>query len=131
MSDADVVLPQVLQLYGRQAFAIDSGNGPEWAATFTEDGVFASPSYPAPVRGRAELTEFACRFPEATPGGRHVMTNTHVTDIAPDSATVRSTLLVLGDDGGAPCVLRVVTAEDSIDLSSGRPLVRHRTIRLA
>jgi len=130
MSDVDVVLPQVLQLYGHQAFAIDSGNGPEWAATFTDDGVFTSPSYPAPVRGRAELTEFARRFPVATPGGRHIMTNTHVTDIGPDSATVRSRLLVLGDDGGAPRILRVVTAEDSIDLSSGRPLVRRRTVRL-
>jgi SnoaL-like domain len=46
------------ELYARQSHAIDAGDGHGWAATFTDDGVFASPSYPAAVQGTPALVSF-------------------------------------------------------------------------
>ena len=53
------VLAEVLDLYARQAQAIDTGDAEGWAATFADDGVFDSPSYPLPAAGQAELARFA------------------------------------------------------------------------
>ncbi|MGX7678922.1 nuclear transport factor 2 family protein [Jatrophihabitans sp. DSM 45814] len=53
---------EINQLYGRQSHLIDSGRALGWAQTFTTDGIFESPSYPAPVAGRAALIEFARAF---------------------------------------------------------------------
>lgn len=49
----------ITDLYARQSQAVDSGDGDGWAGTFTEDGVFTSPTYSLTARGRAELKEFA------------------------------------------------------------------------
>lgn len=49
----------VLDLYARQSHAVDGGDAPGWAGTFTADGVFESPTYQLVARGREELTEFA------------------------------------------------------------------------
>lgn len=49
----------ILDLYARQSHAVDSSDGDGWAATYTEDGVFESPTYKLTARGRTELKEFA------------------------------------------------------------------------
>ncbi|HEY3694601.1 nuclear transport factor 2 family protein [Phenylobacterium sp.] len=45
--------------FGRYCFHIDSGEADEWAAMFTEDGVFAGPATPQPLAGREALKGFA------------------------------------------------------------------------
>ncbi|WP_418063762.1 nuclear transport factor 2 family protein [Pimelobacter simplex] len=50
------------RLYARQSRLIDEGDAPGWAATFTADGVFDSPSYPEPAVGTAALVRFAEDF---------------------------------------------------------------------
>src|SRR5690606_34346694 len=50
---------RILELYAVQSHAVDSSDGDGWAATFTEDGVFESPTYQLVARGRAELAAFA------------------------------------------------------------------------
>jgi actinorhodin biosynthesis protein ActVIA len=52
---------EVQQFYARHMWLLDSGAAEEWAAGFTQDGVFAPPSAPRPIRGRAELAEGARR----------------------------------------------------------------------
>ncbi|MCU1482254.1 MAG: hypothetical protein JWQ19_3040 [Subtercola sp.] len=49
----------ILDLYARQAHAIDSGRAADWAQCFTADGVFVSPTYNLTATGRTELTAFA------------------------------------------------------------------------
>ncbi|MCU1476389.1 MAG: hypothetical protein JWQ64_1082 [Subtercola sp.] len=49
----------ILDLYARQAHAIDSGRAGDWAQCFTADGVFVSPTYNLTATGRPELTAFA------------------------------------------------------------------------
>ncbi|MCE7081113.1 nuclear transport factor 2 family protein [Streptomyces sp. ST2-7A] len=46
---------EVQQFYARHMWLLDSGDAEAWAAGFTEDGVFAPPSAPRPIRGRREL----------------------------------------------------------------------------
>lgn len=68
----------VHQLYGRQSHAIDSGRAAEWAATFTPDGEFHSPTYPEPAVGAGALTAFAERFHASGETLRHVVSTIHV-----------------------------------------------------
>ena len=52
---------QVQQFYARQMGLIDDGKPDEWAATFTEDGIFAEPSrLDDPLQGRDAIRE-SCR----------------------------------------------------------------------
>ena len=52
---------EVQQFYARHLQLLDDGRAEEWAATFTEDGVFAPEHRPAPVVGRTALAEGAGR----------------------------------------------------------------------
>lgn len=77
----DLVAARVMRLYARQSRLIDSGDAAGWAQTFTPDGVFASPSYPQPATGTAQLVAFAERFAAGNRSGtvsRHVVTNIDV-----------------------------------------------------
>jgi hypothetical protein len=49
----------ILDLYARQSHLIDGGDADGWAATFTADGVFESPTYRLTAVGHAELARFA------------------------------------------------------------------------
>lgn len=83
----DAVVTGVTRLYARQSRLIDEGDAQGWAATFTADGVFASPSYPEPVVGTAALVGFAEDFRTAGERTRtrlrHVITN---VDVLPGAA---------------------------------------------
>jgi 3-phenylpropionate/cinnamic acid dioxygenase small subunit len=50
---------RVQQFYARQMQLLDRGAVQEWAATFTEDGVFAANAHPEPVRGRSAIAAAA------------------------------------------------------------------------
>src|SRR5215470_16358335 len=58
----------ILDLYARQSHAVDAAQGEAWAATFTEDGVFESPTYSLTARGRRELADFARMSNKAAQG---------------------------------------------------------------
>lgn len=135
-SDAGVdatVIAQIHQLYGRQSHLIDGGAAGEWAQTFTPDGEFISPSYPAPVVGSAELTVFAEKFTAAAAAAgevhRHVITNLDVTSGADDTVLhVRAYLQIVATTtttaGGWSRLVRFTTITDR--------LVRHEhTWRIA
>ncbi|XBB70186.1 nuclear transport factor 2 family protein [Nocardioides sp. WV_118_6] len=78
----DAVVTGVTRLYARQSRLIDEGDAQGWAATFTADGVFDSPSYPQPVVGTAALLGFAEDFRTVVERTRtrlrHVVTNVDV-----------------------------------------------------
>lgn len=131
----DAVYPQVVRTYARQARLIDTGDAEAWAATFTADGVFESPSYPAPVQGRAQLEAFARRFAEqgAADGvvNRHVITNIDVTPgVEADHVVGHMYLQIVVTPKGQPSSLvRLTTIVDQlVRASSGQWLVAHRQV---
>jgi len=131
----DAVYPQVVHAYARQARLIDSGDARGWASTFTADGIFESPSYPAPVQGRTQLEAFARRFAEQgiTDGvvSRHVITNVDLTP-GPDADHLvgHSYLqIVATPKGQVSSLVRLTTTVDQwVRASSGRWLVAHRQV---
>lgn len=123
----------VHQLYGRQSHAIDSGRAADWAATFTDDGEFHSPSYPAPAVGTAGLTAFAERFhAESVASGevlRHVVSTVEVVPAGPDALTSRAYLQVIGTSAGRPSRLhRLTTVVDDLVRTPGGWRIRRRTV---
>jgi hypothetical protein len=110
-----VVPPEVHELLAKQAHLIDSGDAEGWAHTYLPDGVFDSPTYGAPVVGRAALAEFACRVHTNTPRLRHVLTNVCLAQ-APDHDqchTLGTLLIVTATDEGTR-VDRVTTVRDHL-----------------
>lgn len=123
----------VHQLYGFQSHYIDNGRAADWAATFTGDGEFHSPSYPEPVAGRAALTEFARRFHEtARMAGevhRHVVTNIAIRQL--DDATLEVVAylqIVATPRGGRSLLLRMTAVEDRLRRDAGGWAVAHRRV---
>ncbi|WP_020501358.1 nuclear transport factor 2 family protein [Sciscionella marina] len=121
---------ELLELLGGQAHAIDSGRALDWARTFTEDGVFASPSYPEPVRGRAALTRFAERFAANNPGAHHIVTNACIADsIGPDECRAMANLLIVRTlQDGAVRIERVTTIHDHLLREHGALRVAERVV---
>lgn len=139
MAHVDVVadvatLVRIQQLYGAQSHFIDGGDASAWARTFTDDGEFHSPSYPAPVRGTAELTAFAERFVADARGRgevtRHVVTNVFVETADDRSATVRAYLQIVMTPRNEPSrLVRLTTITDHLVAEGGRWRIRRRTVR--
>ena len=125
------------RLYGAQSHLIDGGRAREWAATFTPDGEFRSPTYPRPVTGTAELTAFAERFfADARAAGvtvRHVLTNVHAERMDERTALVHAYLQIVSTpDGGEPHVDRMTVVTDDLVRAAGpdggRWLIARRTV---
>ncbi|MFF4771427.1 nuclear transport factor 2 family protein [Microtetraspora fusca] len=127
-------LVRIHQLYGEQSHLIDNGRAREWAATFSADGEFHSPTYPDPVVGTARLTTFAERFfEEARSSGvttRHVITNLFVHSADDRSAIVHAYLQIVSTPvGGEPRLVRMTTITDDLVRQDGRWLIRRRVVR--
>ncbi|MFI0352998.1 nuclear transport factor 2 family protein [Actinomadura sp. 9N407] len=123
-------LLRIQWLYGAQSHLIDEGRAAEWAATFTPDGEFHSPSYPEPVIGTRDLTAFAERFAAGAGRARHVLTNVHVEAADAHRATVRAYLQIVSTPAGGPSRLdRMTTLTDDLLQVGGRWLIRRRTVR--
>ncbi len=113
------LLALIHQLYGQQSHLIDGGSAREWALTFTPDGEFCSPSYPAPVSGTDALEAFAGRFyvgaQDAGEVHRHVITNIAVDRVDDDTLRVRAYLQIVATArGGAPRPVRFTTIDDVV-----------------
>lgn len=109
----------VQALYARQSHLIDGGDASGWAATFTADGVFASPSYPEPVAGAEALTAFAAAFAAAGRASgdvqRHVVTNVDVLACDGRDARVRAYLQIIGTRPGEDArLVRLTTLDDRL-----------------
>ncbi|WP_051033058.1 nuclear transport factor 2 family protein [Rhodococcus rhodochrous] len=131
VSTEDVVA--VHQLYGRQSHAIDSGRAEDWASTFTVDGEFHSPSYPAPARGVAELVAFAERFhADCRARGevlRHVLGTVEVRQSGPDTLHSRAYLQIVGTPtGGSVRLHRITVVEDDLARTAEGWRIRHRAV---
>ncbi|MEV0699521.1 nuclear transport factor 2 family protein [Saccharopolyspora sp. NPDC050389] len=125
-------LPEILDLLGRQAHAIDGGAAQQWAETFTPDGIFRSPTYPEPVRGRTALTEFAAAFAANNPRTHHIVTNTCIDRADPDECHVKANLLIVRtaqqDGRDVVSIDRVTTIDDRCVRRDGRWLVAERVV---
>lgn len=122
-----------MRLYARQSRLIDSGDAPGWAATFTDDGVFASPSYPEPATGTAQLVAFAERFAAGNAAGavsRHVITNVDVLPGTDDDHLVVHAYLqiVTTPRGEFSRLVRLTTITDQWVRLRGAWRVAHRRV---
>ncbi|PXY29998.1 hypothetical protein DI005_32420 [Prauserella sp. PE36] len=133
-----VVAPETLaavqQLYGEQSHLIDEGHARDWALTFTTDGEFVSPSYPAPVTGTDALTAFAERFAaDARARGevtRHVLTNLFVRSAGERHATVQAYLQIVTTPRGEPSrLVRQTTITDDLVQCGDGWRIRRRVVR--
>ncbi len=93
---------EITELAARYNHALDTGDGDAWAATFTDDGVFASSG--STLTGTEALAEFARDRDSA--GLRH-WTNNLVVDGEGREATLRCYLHVMRV--GAPGIEIVLT----------------------
>lgn len=126
-------LARIQQLYAAQSHLIDDGHAPAWAATFTDDGVFESPSYPEPVRGTAALTAFAERFSaDARARGermRHVVTNVFVRSADDRTAAVQAYLQIIATPVGGPSrLVRQTTVSDELVAERAGWRIRRRMV---
>lgn len=129
------VVVQVQRAYARQSRLIDSGDAAGWAATFTDEGEFHSPSYPEPAVGAEALREFAESFAraghQAQAVSRHVVTNVDVLPGADDDQVVAHAYLqiVTTPYGGESRLVRLTTITDRLERHDGAWLVAHRQVR--
>ncbi|MEU5844769.1 nuclear transport factor 2 family protein [Saccharopolyspora shandongensis] len=123
-------LLEILNLLGKQAHAIDGGAARQWAETFTPDGVFRSPTYPEPVRGREALTEFAAAFAANNPRAHHIVTNVCIDrEISADEYHVKANLLIVRTTSSdAVAIDRVTTIDDSFVRHGGLWRIAERVV---
>jgi len=130
--DGDLVA-EVTRLYAVQSHAIDDGDAEGWAATFTEDGEFASPTHGAPVRGRAALRRFAAelyrRHRAQGVRERHWVNNVSV-EVRSGEVHARAYLLIvrIGADGVPVPARHVVICDRLVYVDGWR--VRQRTVQV-
>ncbi|NKQ52020.1 nuclear transport factor 2 family protein [Amycolatopsis sp. K13G38] len=122
-------LLRVHQLYAAQSHFIDGGRARDWAATFTSDGEFHSPSYPAPVAGTDELIAFAERFAAGDGVTRHVITNLYIEQATEHEATVVAYLQIVHTAPDGPSrLVRQTTITDRLSFD-GTWRIRRREVR--
>lgn len=131
----DEVVAALTRLYARQSRLIDEGDATGWAATFTPDGSFDSPSYPAPVRGTTALVAFAADFRDSCAATRtrlrHVVTNVDVLPGADaDRARAHAYLQIVATPEGAESrLVRLTVLTDDLVRTDGAWRVVHRQVR--
>jgi uncharacterized protein (TIGR02246 family) len=138
MTGADLAAEEQLaiqQLYARQSHAIDSRDARGWAACFTSDGAFRSPTYGAPVVGTEALTAFAEEFAQAAADAgivrRHWTTALALESETHDSVAARCYAMVLATAAGErPVIERTVVFHDRLVRRNGRWLIEERQVRV-
>ncbi|MEU3353825.1 nuclear transport factor 2 family protein [Streptomyces sp. NPDC037389] len=124
---------EVEHFYARQMQSLDSGDADAWAATFTEDGSFAPPSLPEPVRGRAALAEGARRTRAALAAGgethRHWLGMLTVRPCEDGSLLAESYVQVVAvREGNGPRLHLMCVCADVLVRRGGELLVRERVV---
>lgn len=118
MIDSHNKLPSILQFYGEHFARIDEGDIRGWAADFSEDATFVSPS--------AEVTTAEAIFNAAAEAhekrarqgvkNRHYQASVHVEDSDNGSTKVKSyVLVVIFDEAGKqPKLLSTVVCDELV-----------------
>lgn len=126
-----MTVAEVTALYGRQSQAIDDGAAADWAACFTADGSFHSPTYGEPIVGTEALTAFAAGvYQDMQSQGlrqRHWINNV-VVDAQAGTASAYL-MIVRVDAEGTPSLLRHVVFSDQLAVDEGQLKVRARSVR--
>lgn len=121
------------ELYARQSHAVDEGDGERWAATFTEDGVFESPTYRLTVRGPIELADFARRSTlQARQAGRqfrHIVTAILLTPVDADTVSSRAYLMIIATDSAGTTIDRSLVLHDVFRRTEAGWRCASRTVR--
>ena len=115
----------IIDLCSVYNYTVDQADGEGWAATFTEDGVFAGPAGQA--EGREALVAFCGQLAEAFPGGMH-FTDNHLFEIDGDTCQHKCFLdfKVPSPDGSVASVL--LGYEDVIVKVNGEWLFQRRDV---
>jgi len=115
----------IIDLCSVYNYTVDQADGEGWAATFTEDGVFAGPAGQA--EGREALVAFCGQLAEAFPGGMH-FTDNHLFEIDGDTCQHKCFLdfKVPSPDGSVASVL--LGYEDVIVKVDGEWLFQRRDV---
>lgn len=120
----------IYDLYARQSQAVDSSDGDGWAASYTEDGVFESPTYRLVARGREELKAFAESSNNAAlergEQFRHVISSIVLTPEADGSVSSRAYLMILATDGNGTRIDRSTVVHDRLTKADGAWLFSSR-----
>ncbi|MGQ0840971.1 nuclear transport factor 2 family protein [Actinokineospora sp.] len=124
---------RVQQFYARHMWLLDTGAAEEWAATFSEDGVFAPPSAPEPIAGRAALTagveEAKQRLSEIGEQHRHLLLSLDVVPRGDGGIDVRSYAQIIATPrGGDPRVHLMCVTYDLLVFEDGELRVKHRRV---
>lgn len=120
-SDAE----QIRDLYARYSFAYDGGRAEEYAALFTEDGVFEVVGGPD-VQGRVALAGMVSAAAARPARTLHMVSNVLVT-VTGDSATGQAYVQLLALVDGALRVVTVGTYDDTfVRTATGWQLTRRR-----
>lgn len=116
---------EILDLIARYNHAVDSGDGPAYADTYTDDGVFQYP------RGRAEgrqgLIDLVQAIADHIPGVRHWSGN-WIIEGDGDHATMRCYLLN-EVTAGRPQIISTGIYHDTLQRVNGAWKFKQRTIK--
>jgi actinorhodin biosynthesis protein ActVIA len=124
---------RVQHFYARQMQALDGMRFEEFAATFTEDGVFHHMPGAEPFRTRAgilrELVSHQRRYEAEATQRRHWFNHLALERRGEDSLRVTAYVLVLGTrPGGTPEMMRSCVMHDDLAVTGGELLVTSRRI---
>lgn len=127
------IYAEVQNFYARHMYLLDSGAAQEWAGTFTADGVFAPPSAPEPIVGRAALAagvrESAARLRESAEQHRHLLLSMEVQPQEDGSLLVRSYAMIIATpEGGDPRLHLMCVTHDVLVREDGALRVKHRRV---
>jgi SnoaL-like domain len=122
----------IFDLYARQSHRIDGGDAAGWAASFTEDGTFISPTYQLTATGPLELKAFA----ESSNGAarargeqfRHLLDNVVFEVIDADQIRVEAYLVIFATTAEGSRVDRTVLVFDDLIRVEGQWLIQLRRV---
>ncbi|GAB2943139.1 nuclear transport factor 2 family protein [Nonomuraea fastidiosa] len=129
-----VLYAEIQAFYARQTRLLDRGRTGEWAATFTEDGVFEEVTKGLRLEGREAIAASARKRAEATAAEgvqrRHWFGMLEIADEPGGRLGATYYALVMSTPaGGGLSVYLSAEAHDVLVPHAGGWLVRHRSIR--
>jgi 3-phenylpropionate/cinnamic acid dioxygenase small subunit len=110
---------EIQHFYARQMQQLDAGLADEWAATFTEDGVFEANAHPEPSIGRAVISaavkQAHGRLAEMQETRRHWLGMLTIDRGEDGTLFVRSYAMIVGTKkGGEPKIVFSTLCEDTL-----------------